>query len=708
MAAAPSSTPKRIVVESLTVDYLAGANRATRALDDVTVSVEQGRRVAIVGESGSGKSTLGLALLGLLPDNARLRSGTITDAGTNVSGGSAEELRSLRGRVVALVFQDAKTALDPLRTVGYQIAQPLLAHHLKGRAEATVRARDLLEACEIAQPDDVAKQYPHELSGGMRQRALIASALSADPSFLVADEPTSALDVTTQAAILDLLRGLSDTGATATILITHDLAVVASFADDVIVLYAGVVVEAGPREAVMGAPAHPYTAMLIASVPSLEGPRLRRMPSIPGSLPSLQSEIVGCRFEPRCPVGRGEARCRSDRPVPHVAVNGASVACHFPGRFTPEQAATEAVAMTRPVMVKPPSEPLPAAPLRSGLDQVGPIVVCRDVAKTFTRRSLASGTTTVRAVREIDLSIARGERLAMVGESGSGKTTLARILVGLEQPDRGDVVFGGKLITGGRRAASQRRHLVPSGAAQMVFQDPSDSLNPFHSLQEIISEPLTVSRGGRPSRFADRVGELLTAVGLDPHWAMRRPAQLSGGQRQRVAIARALASDPLLIVADEAVSSLDVSARGQILNLLSDLQRDHGFTCVHVSHDLSLVRHVCERVVVMYAGRIVEQGPVETLFASPRHPYTRALISAVPTLEGPKQAVARSADRLERQPAPFGCAYHRTCPWAQEICSREEPPPIEVAPDHFSACHFARELDDLGVAGPADTGLSAA
>ena len=701
--------PNQIVVDSLTVDYLAGANRATRALDDVSVSVEQGRRVAIVGESGSGKSTLGLALLGLLPANARLASGRITDAGVEVTTGSSEDLRGLRGRTVALVFQDAKTALDPLRTVGYQIAQPLLAHHLKSRADAAVRARELLEACEIAQPEAVAKQYPHELSGGMRQRALIASALSADPSFLIADEPTSALDVTTQAAILELLRGLSSSGATATILITHDLAVVASFADDVIVLYAGVVVEAGPREAVMQSPEHPYTAMLIASVPNLEGPRLRRMPSIPGSLPSLQSEITGCRFEPRCPVGRGEARCRTERPVPHVAANGATVACHFPGRFTPEQAANEAVSLTRPRPLRPPGE-APATASRADLDTSGPIVVCRDIAKTFTRRSLASGTTTVRALREIDLSIARGETLAMVGESGSGKTTLARILVGLEQPDHGDVVFAGKQITGGRRAAARRRHLLPPGVAQMVFQDPSDSLNPFHSLQEIISEPLTISRGGRPSRYANRVSELLTAVGLDSSWAMRRPAQLSGGQRQRVAIARALASDPLLIVADEAVSSLDVSARGQILNLLSDLQHDHGFTCVHVSHDLSLVRHVCERVVVMYAGRIVEQAPVETLFSRPRHPYTRALISAVPTLDGPKPAAARSADRSERQPAPVGCAYHRTCPWAQEICAQTEPAPIEVAPGHFSACHFARELDDLGSTAPvdSDSGQSAA
>ena len=607
-SAAPS-TPQKIVVESLTVDYLAGADRATRALDDVSVSVEQGRRVAIVGESGSGKSTLGLALLGLLPGNAHVHGGRITAAGTEVTGGSAEALRALRGRIVALVFQDAKTALDPLRTVGYQIAQPLLAHHLKSRAAAATRARELLEACEIVQPDAVAKQYPHELSGGMRQRALIASALSADPSFLVADEPTSALDVTTQAAILDLLRGLSDSGATATILITHDLAVVASFADDVIVLYAGVVVEAGPREAVMGSPEHPYTAMLIASVPSLEGPRLRRMPSIPGSLPSLQSQLVGCRFEPRCPVGRGEARCRSERPVPHIAANGASVACHFPGRFTPEQAASEAVATSPARELGAPSERSSGGrqdrPRRDRSD--------RRVPATSRRHSPAARSPRERPpcapCREIDLSIARGETLAMVGESGSGKTTLARILVGLEQPDRGEVLFAGKLITGGRRAAARRRHLLPAGVAQMVFQDPSDSLNPFHSLQEIISEPLTVSRGGRPSRYADRVGELLRAVGLDPGWSMRRPAQLSGGQRQRVAIARALASEPLLIVADEAVSSLDVSARGQILNLLSDLQHEHGFTCVHVSHDLSLVRHVCERVVVMYAGQDRRAGP---------------------------------------------------------------------------------------------------
>jgi peptide/nickel transport system ATP-binding protein len=687
---APPSAAARIAVDSLTVDYLAGSHRATRALDDVSVAFEHGRRVAIVGESGSGKSTLGLALLGLLPASAKLEGGRIAVGETDVTICSAAQLRALRGRSVAMIFQDAKTALDPLRTIGYQIAEPLRAHRMMGRAEAADRARELLGDCEIAQPAAVARQYPHELSGGMRQRAMIASALSAGPSFLVADEPTSALDVTTQAAILDLLRGLSDSGATATILITHDLAVVASFADDVVVLYAGVVVESGPREAVMGAPAHPYTAMLLASVPSLEGPRLARMPSIPGSLPNLQAEIKGCRFEPRCPVGRGNERCRSERPVPQTTAGAVAVACHFPASFTPEQAAAEAVASSahplRPLLAGGPSAD------RDGGDGDA-VALCRGVEKTFTRRSLASGTTVVRALRGIDLEVRPGETLAMVGESGSGKTTLARILVGLEYPDRGEVFFEGRTVTVKRRAGARRRHLLPPGAAQMVFQDPSDSLNPFHSLREIISEPLTVTRGGRPSRYTDRVRELLAAVGLDPDWWSRRPSQLSGGQRQRVAIARALASEPKLIVADEAVSSLDVSARGQILNLLADLQAEHGFACIHVSHDLSLVRHLCERVVVMYAGRIVEQAPVETLFAAPRHPYTRALIAAVPTLAGPKPAASRSADRSERQPAAEGCPYHRACPWAQDICRREDPAPIDVGPQHLSACHFARELD---------------
>ena len=671
---------ERIQVESLSVSYQTRADRATRALDDVSVSFERGRRVAIVGESGSGKSTLGLALLGLLPDSARVDGGRIDVGETDVSSCSPAQLRAIRGRSVSMVFQDAKTALDPLRTVGYQIAQPLLSHRMMGRGEAAARARELLAACEIAQPAAVARQYPHELSGGMRQRAMIASALAADPGFLVADEPTSALDVTTQAAILDLLRGLSDSGATATILITHDLAVVASFADDVVVLYAGAVVESGPRAAVMKAPAHPYTAMLLASVPSLEGPRLPRMPSIPGSLPSLQAPLSGCRFEPRCPVGRGNERCRTVRPLPQAAASGSLVACHFPSSLTAEQAAERAVSSAAPRETALP----PAAATE------GAIAVCRGVEKTFTRRSLAAGTTVVRALRGIDLEIAAGETIAVVGESGSGKTTLARILVGLERPDRGEVEFAGRRVTAARRD----RHALPPGAAQMVFQDPSDSLNPFHSLLEIVAEPLTVVRGGRPSRYATRVRELLADVGLDPDWLRRRPAQLSGGQRQRVAIARALASGPRLIIADEAVSSLDVSARGQILNLLADLQREHGFTCIHVSHDLSLVRHLCERVIVMYAGRIVEQAPVEELFARPRHPYTRALISAVPTLDGPRPATARGADRGDRVPAETGCPYRRICGWAEEICRSEDPAPIDVAPGHRSACHFARELDE--------------
>ncbi len=694
--------PQRIVVESLTVDYHAGGARPTRALDDVSVAFERGRRVAIAGESGSGKSTLGLALLGLLPSSARILGGRVAIGDVDLVSCSPAQVRAIRGRSISMVFQDAKTALDPLRTAGYQIAQPLRSHRMMGRAEAAARARELLAACEIAQPAAVARQYPHELSGGMRQRVMIASALAADPGFLVADEPTSALDVTTQATILQLLCGLSDSGATATILITHNLAVAASFADEVVVLYAGAVVESGSRAAVMGAPAHPYTAMLIASVPSLEGPRLPRMPNIPGSLPSLQGPITGCRFEPRCPVGNGNERCRSERPLPQAAPNGSLVACHFPSSFTPAQAAERATSSTSARA----SVPAPPAELPTPVTPAGPIAVCRGVEKTFTRRSLAAGTTVVRALRGIDLAIDAGETVAIVGESGSGKTTLARIMVGLERPDQGEVEFAGRRIAVSRRA--HRRHALPAGAAQMVFQDPSDSLNPFHSLLEIIAEPLTVVRGGRPARYAARVRELLADVGLDPDWSRRRPAQLSGGQRQRVAIARALASEPRLIVADEAVSSLDVSARGQILNLLSDLQREHGFTCIHVSHDLSLVRHICERVIVMYAGRVVEQAPVEELFADPRHPYTRTLISAVPTLERPPAAALPAADRNERVPAEVGCPYHRACAWAQEICRLDDPEPIAIRPRHHAACHFALELDEREPAAEAVTSVGVA
>ena len=677
MAVEPS---RRIVVESLTVEYRGGGARSTRALDDVSVGFEPGRRVAIAGESGSGKSTLGLALLGLLPGSAQVTGGNITVGDVDVLTCSPAQLRAIRGRSVSMIFQDAKTALDPLRTIGYQVAEPLLSHRMASRGEAAARARELLAACEIAEPAAVAKKFPHELSGGMRQRAMIASALAAEPGFVVADEPTSALDVTTQAAILEFLRGLSQTAGTATILITHDLAVVAGFADDVVVMYAGALVESGPRAGVLGAPAHPYTALLIASVPSLEGPRLPRMPNIPGSLPGLQGSFQGCRFEPRCPVGSGNERCRTERPIPQLAANGALVACHFPSTFT-LAAAVEYSTSTSPTSAgtasatRPADAPAAIVPAR----REGPIAVCRGVDKTFTRRSLAAGKNVVRALRSIDLTVDPGETIAMVGESGSGKTTLGRIMVGLERPDSGEVEFDGRRVDLDSRA--RWRHALPPGAAQMVFQDPSDSLDPFHSLLEIVAEPLTVVTGGRPSRHAARVRALLTDVGLDPDWTGRRPAQLSGGQRQRVAIARALASEPRLIVADEAVSSLDVSARGQILNLLADLQREHGFACIHVSHDLSLVRHLCERAIVMYAGRIVEEAPVEELFARPRHPYTRALIAAVPTLERTPSTV--TGDRGDRATAEVGCAYHRLCPWAQEICRRVDPAPVEVGSNHL-------------------------
>jgi peptide/nickel transport system ATP-binding protein len=664
-------------VRSLSVTYAVG-DRRLRALDSVSLAMPAGHRMAIVGESGSGKSTLGLALMGLLPRNSASHATHVSVDGATVDLASAKQLRTVRGRTMAMVFQDAKASLDPVRTIGSQVAEVLRVHKIVPRRELGAEVERLLAAVEIKRPGTVAQQYPHELSGGMRQRAMIATALAGRPALLIADEPTSALDVTTQATVIDLLRRIGDEGAMSTILITHDLALVAGFADSVTVMYAGEIVEIGSVDQVYGHPAHPYTRALLQSIPSIFDSRAHVLGSIPGSLPDLTQPVVGCVFEPRCPVGHGRDVCRGTKPELRALEGGSpQVACHFPFELPRER---EDGGDAAPVTVRP-SEGTP------------PVLEMRSIVKTFHRRGFGAGRhSSVVAVGGVDLLIREGESVGVVGESGSGKTTLARILIGLERGDAGStsIAVDGALQPVGK---------LPRDFAQFVFQDPGDSLNPLMSVGEIVSEPLVLRDGGRPTRYRDQVAALLDDVGLRASMASRRPSELSGGQRQRVAIARALSTRPKLIIADEAVASLDMSARGQILNLLARLQREHGFAYLYISHDLSMVRHVCDRVVVMYSGRVVETAGADALFAEPRHPYTQALISAVPV---PDPAVERGRERMllrtdaadahlnDPQAMRTGCPFRFRCPLARERCEVETP---TIAPGaaHGAACHFTDE-----------------
>jgi peptide/nickel transport system ATP-binding protein len=637
------------------------------AVDGVSFTIEPGQRIGIVGESGSGKSTLALAILGLLEPPGRVARGELRCGDIDLRRASEQELRRVRGSSIAMIFQDALGSLNPVMTVGAQLREAIREHRDVSKAEADARSVELLREVGVPAPERRMSQYPHEFSGGMRQRVMIAMALACDPAVLIADEPTTALDVTTQASVVDLLARLSEERQMAVIFITHDLGIVAGFAREVLVMYAGAPVEYGTVDDVFASPGHPYTQALMEAVPQASDSRSVRLRTIPGSLPPAGALLPGCRFEPRCTLGNGRPRCIEERPAFDIANPALRAACHF---------SDEARARER------------LEPLALGGEAVssagGELLDVADLRKTYVGQgSLVRKGRRLRAVDGVSFSIERGESFGLVGESGSGKSTAARLVLGLLPSDGGSIRFDGTRMS--LRHTRDRR-----GRMQMVFQDPGDSLNPRMRIEDIVAEPLLLL--GRSSGRAGRVAELLELVGLDPEHGRRRPVELSGGQRQRVAIARALATDPALVACDEAVSSLDVSVRAQILNLLRDLQERLGVSYLFISHDLSVVRHVCDRVAVMYAGRFVETATVDELFRAPRHPYTLALLSAVPV---PDPVVERRRERIRLEGDPpdlsqplEGCVFASRCWKAQDLCRRVSPSLEELTAGHGSACHF--------------------
>jgi peptide/nickel transport system ATP-binding protein len=665
-------------VVDLEVEFHTGAG-VVRAVDGVSFKVRRGEFLAIVGESGCGKSVTALSLMRLLPrKTAQVNATRIMFDGRDLSKLPESEMRTLRGRHMSMIFQEPMSSLNPVLTIGDQLTEPLLTHLGMTREQADARAVELLGLVGIPEPERRLTQYPHQFSGGMRQRAMIAIGLACEPSLIIADEPTTALDVTIQAQILELLKDISERLGIAVILITHNLGVVAAYADRVNVMYAARVVERGPASDIFATPAHPYTIGLMRSVPRLDKPRVGRLATIEGMPPNLLAPPVGCRFRQRCPIA--EDRCRDTPPVTLVTEGdaGHSVACWRTADAQSGAATLYGVETAQETAKAPHGQK---------------VLLKVDGLKQYFKISLRQGMTTrhvdIRAVDDISLTVHEGETVGLVGESGCGKTSAGRAILFLNDPTGGTIDFDGTQLTKGNIALVRRD-------MQVIFQDPFSSLNPRMKVGQILEEPLKVHklRPDKASRM-ERVAELLTQVGLYPYMADRFPHELSGGQRQRVGIARALALEPRLIICDEPVSALDVSVQAQIINLLEDLQREFGLAYLFIAHDLAVVRHISHRVVVMYLGKIMEIGEGDALYDNPQHPYTKALLDAAPVpdpaIERDRQRIILEGDLPSPLNPPPGCVFSTRCPIAIDACKSGSPPLRAMSANHGVACIRAGE-----------------
>ena len=677
-----------------------------RILDGVDLDVGRGRTVCIVGESGCGKSMTARSIMRLLPPPLRMAGGEIrlrSADGALVDLASLDpygrEMRAIRGRDIGMIFQEPMTAISPVHTIGNQMLEAIRLHERVGRAEARERSVEMLRRVGLPRPAERLDAYGFQLSGGMRQRAMIAMALVCGPGLLIADEPTTALDVTTQAQILDLMRELRGEFGMSMLFITHDLGVVAEMADEVVVMYLGTIVERGSVAQVFHDPRHPYTRALLRSNPRHDDTPGRRLRVIAGGVPDPLNRPDGCPFHNRC---EDAIAGTCDRVDPPLVMLGAG---HAARCWIADEVRTERTdAKLRGALSLP--DPLRgSSPHERGREIVAPLLEIDDLSMHFARRRglLRRRVGSIRAVNGLALKVWPGETLGLVGESGCGKTTTGRCIIRTLDPTTGSILYRredsstidiARLPKTGLRA--YRRQV------RMIFQDPYSSLDPRMTVADIIGEPLKVNRVARGHELEDRVAGLVRRVGLRPEHMRRYPHAFSGGERQRIGIARALSLNPRVVICDEAVSALDVSVQAQILNLLRDLQDELNLTYIFIAHDLSVVRHICDRVAVMYAGRIVEQGPTGEVFAAPRHPYTAALLSAAPVFD-PDERMRRKRIVLGGEvpdPAnlPSGCPFHPRCPHSDGTrCVTESPSIAEDLPGRLVACHHAARLDLPGI-----------
>jgi len=681
------STPQNLhgeellAVRQLRVAF-AQARSLLPAVDGIDLRLAAGETLALLGESGCGKSATALALLRLLPAAGRIVAGEALFGGRDLLRLPESEMRAVRGGGMAMIFQEPATSLNPVLTVGRQMAEVLARHRALRGAAAQAAALELLAAGGIAHGARRLGEYPFQLSGGMKQRVMIAMALAGEPRLLIADEPTTALDVTIQAQILELLRRLQAERAMGMLLITHDLGVVAQMATRVGVMYAGEIVEEAPLAAFFSAPRHPYTQKLFAALPDL-GRRGGLLQTIPGQVPSLSAMPGGCRFAARCE--HAWELCRQQSPQWRQVAVDHRVRCHLdgdalaaaPGCSSPAGGAVgAAVALAAAAPVAP-----------AALLAVDDLRVHFPIRRGVLQRTVGH----VRAVDGVSLTLARGRTLALVGESGCGKTTVGKAILQLLPASGGRVHLLGQQLGGGARGAQRalRRHM------QMIFQDPFASLNPRLSVGEIIAEGMRALAVGGPAAgvratSAAAIAAVLQQVGLPAEAARRYPHEFSGGQRQRIAIARALAVEPDLVICDEPTSALDVSVQAQILNLLAKLQGELGLAYLFITHNFAVVDHLAHEVAVMYLGRIVEHGSVDEVLRSPRHPYTRALLSAVPSprLDAASEFIRLPGEIPSPAAPPPGCHFHPRCRQAGELCRQHYPPTSRLSATHTVRCHL--------------------
>jgi oligopeptide/dipeptide ABC transporter ATP-binding protein len=696
-----------------------------QAVGNIDLHVEAGETLGIVGESGCGKSMTGLSIMGLLPPGGSIVGGSIKLNDRELVGLKDEEMRRVRGNEIAMIFQDPLTSLDPTKTIGYQVGEPVRLHRGASKSEALDRAVEVLALVGLPRPKERLSDYPHQLSGGLRQRVMIAMALACEPKLLIADEPTTALDVTIQAQILALLKDLKDRLGMGMLLITHDMGVIAGHADRVNVMYAGRVVETAEAVELFDEMHHPYTQALLASIPQLKQDVKKALHAIPGLPPDLTHPPAGCRFAARCT--RASDKCRTDEPPLGGKTFEHRYACWHPvdgplalapiGEAGPDAASTglavSDAGSTEPVTADAGAAGPEVVVVAAGLevtadgrlevterqivaaeangDSMAPLLDIRNLVKEYPvtsgailRRKVAA----VHAVSDVSFSVPAGTTFGLVGESGCGKTTIGKMIVALERPNSGAVTLGGvdmsKLRGGELR--HKRRDL------QLMFQDPHASLDPRMRVGTIIGEPLAVQHLGSKKSQQERVFELLSEVGLPRNAVERYPHEFSGGQRQRIGLARALTLNPRLIVADEPVSALDVSIRAQVLNLMKRLQASHGLTYVVISHDLAVVKYMADRIGVMYLGKLVELGSGQDIYERAAHPYTAGLIATIPlpdpSAERAKEGVAIKGELPSPVNPPSGCRFRTRCQFAQERCAAEEPQLRSFGPGHVAACHF--------------------
>ena len=651
-------------------------NGVVRALSGVDLHVNPGETLGIVGESGSGKTMTALSLMGLLPQGGKVSSGSIILDGQDLTQLPLKEKRKLRGTKVGMIFQDPLTSLNPTMKIGLQVCEPLRVHEKLSKRAALARAVEILKRVGMPRPEVVINNYPHQLSGGMRQRVMIAMALVCKPRILIADEPTTALDVTTQMQILDLIDELRDEYKMGVILITHDLGVVAGHTDRVAVMYAGRIVETAPTKTLFTEPKHRYTSSLMAALPERALEAGTKLFSIPGAPPSLTNLPVGCRFAARCLWATDE--CRAGYPD----LSGDD--SHTFSCFHPVQEGDES-----PAVLQAKLDSDKAEDAANSTPQISHEVLLDVKEASREYESAGSGffkrdKGVVSAVDRVSITVNKGETYGLVGESGCGKSTVGRLIAGLEPPSGGAIELDGRDLATlkGRDAVRIHRDV------QMMFQDSYAAMDPRMRIDQILAEPMSIQKTGNARQIAERIMEILEQVGLTEEVLDRDPHEFSGGQLQRLGFARSLTLAPDLIVADEPVSALDVSVQAQVLNLMKDLQQELGLSYLFISHDLAVVQYMADRIGVMYLGRIVEEGPAHEVVKNPKHPYTKALIDSIPVPD-PEFKHDESAIKLTGEPPsavnpPEGCRFRPRCPFAGEECKVQ---PALTDETHRVACH---------------------